>query len=90
MRKALIKPTQACTCTYMCVCVCVHQKYTCTMQHLTAIYKLLTFRSSACEREREQRKHRQLERERESETVWTTSMLTLHFCLIHHLKQKGH
>lgn len=42
-------------------------------------------------REREWRKQRQLEREREREkTVWTTSMLTLHFSLIHHLKQKGH
>lgn len=24
------------------------------------------------------------------QTIWTTSMLTLHFPLIHHLKQKGH
>lgn len=43
--------------------------------------------------ERKQRKHRQQEREREGgsvETVWMTSVLTLHFPLIHHLKQKGH
>lgn len=39
--------------------------------------------------ERVQRKQRQLEGERE-ETACATSMLTLHFSLIHHVKQKGH
>lgn len=51
--------------------------------------KLVTFRSSACARKSRGGKDSERGRERE-EMVWTGSVLTLHFSLIHHLKQEGH
>lgn len=55
----------------------------CSWQQL----KLLTFRSSACVRERRAGAKAAGERE---ESACMNSMLTLHFSLIRHLKQKGH
>ena len=83
--------TQACTCTYVCgsVCVCVCS----SAAHMNAAESdssVSCWPSGARHGwDREQREQRRLPRERE-EKVWTTSVLTLHFSLIHHLKQKGH
>lgn len=74
---------------HMHLCVSTHQKYTCTLQNMTAVYVADLQGLSACEKESRGSKD-SLRAGRGEETVWKISVLTLHFSLIHHLKQKGH